>query len=140
MDNLSILISILLIIVVLLIFFPIHRHTHTVHKIHPTIVRPSYWITPTGPSWYPPRHRYNYQYSSGPSYRNYYRDLNNLYKKNNDVKRQRKYRNNLNIRSQTPPHPPPPSSNSKSNTSKNIVKVSKISNKKNVESFSYSLI
>jgi hypothetical protein len=91
MDNLFILSSILLIIVIIAIFFPIHRHTHTIHKIHPTIVRPSYWITPTGPSWYPPRHRYHYQYSSGPSYRNYYRNLNNLYKNNNINRKQKFY-------------------------------------------------
>ena len=91
MDNLFILSSILLIIVVIAIFFPIHRHTHTIHKITPTVVRPSYWITPTGPSWYPPRHRYHYQYSSGPSYRNYYRNLNNLYKNNNINRRQNFY-------------------------------------------------
>ena len=88
MDNLFFFSSILLIIVIFAIFFPINKHTHTIHKIHPTIVRPSYWITPTGPSWYPPRHRYNSYYNSTPSYRHYYRNLNNLYKNNNIRKKQ----------------------------------------------------
>jgi hypothetical protein len=84
MDNLFILSGLLLIVVIFAIFFPIHKH-NTVHKTVPIIVRPSYWITPRGPSWYPPKPKYHYEYTSGPSYRHYYRHLNDLYKSNDNI-------------------------------------------------------
>ena len=83
MDNLFILSGLLLIVVIFAIFFPIHKH-NTVHKTVPIIVRPSYWITPRGPSWYPPKSKYHYEYTSGPSYRHYYRHLNDLYRSNDN--------------------------------------------------------
>ena len=69
MDNLFIFGIILLIVLFLAIIFFIHRQNHTIHKIKPTIITPSYWITPTGRSWYPPSNRYPYLYSSPIVYR-----------------------------------------------------------------------
>jgi hypothetical protein len=133
MDNLFILSGLLLIVVIFAIFFPIHKH-NTVHKTVPIIVRPSYWITPRGPSWYPPKPKYHYEYTSGPSYRHYYRHLNDLYKSNdNNRKKQRKYNN-----SSSPP-PPPPSSNSNNSLSK-TTKVAKAAKASKKEPFNYSYI
>jgi len=129
MDNLFILSGLLLIVVIFAIFFPIHRH-NTVHKNRPVIVRPSYWITPTGPSWYPPRHRYHYEYTSGPSYRHYYRHLNNLYRRN-DNNRRRKQRYN------TYPTPPP---NTRHNKSPKLTKAPKAAKVPKKEPFNYSYI
>jgi hypothetical protein len=97
MDNLFIFGIISLIVIFLAIILFIHRQNHTIHKIKPTIVTPSYWITPTGRSWYPPPHRYPYLYSSPTLYQSnylrYYNNLNNPnqynYKKS---KKQSKYK------------------------------------------------
>lgn len=81
MDNLFIFGIISLIIIFLAIISLIHKQNPTIHKIKPTIVTPSYWITPTGDSWYPPPHRYSYLYSSPtvyrPNYLGYYNKSNN---------------------------------------------------------------
>lgn len=97
MDNLFIFGILLLIVMFLAIIYLIHRQNHAIHKIKPTIIRPSYWITPTGRSWYPPPHRYPYLYSSAPSYQSnyqrYYNNLNNSYRYNRKKsKRRSKYK------------------------------------------------
>lgn len=45
--------SIILTIVIIIAVFSSPK-TNKIHKKRPVIVRPSYWITPTGPSWNPP--------------------------------------------------------------------------------------
>lgn len=53
--------SILLTIIIISLLFTKKDIKDQKHKIKPKIVRPAYWITPTGPSWKPPAHRvYNY--------------------------------------------------------------------------------
>jgi hypothetical protein len=137
MDNLFIISGLLLIVVIFAIFFPIYKH-NTVHKTTPVIVRPSYWITPTGPSWYPRRHRYHHEYTSGPSYRHYYRNLNNLYRTNdNNRKKQRRYNNSSPSARAVAPPPPPTNSNNKLPKLKKAQKAVKVSKK---EPFNYSYI
>ena len=65
MNYLLILSGILSVVILVLLFRPI-VYKKTVKHIKPTVVTPSYWITPSGPSWNPPKHHKNKGHNLGP--------------------------------------------------------------------------
>ena len=62
MNYLLILSGILSVVILILLFRP----TVYKKKVKPTVITPSYWITPTGPSWKPPKHRKYKKHNLGP--------------------------------------------------------------------------